>query len=291
VTRPKPALVSVVIPVFNGGALLGEQLEALSQQDYTGSFEVIISNNGSTDDTVAEAQRWSDRLHLRIVECKQHRNASQACNEAYLAARGELLAHLDHDDVASPQWLSAIVDASLNADLVGGQNEYDRLNARTRSWRPYSNTENELPIGYSFLPFIASGNFAIWAEVSRDLGGFNSRYPYAGMDCDICWRAQLASFRFTLAPGAIVHIRFRDTLGAFMRQQYRWGYVAPKLFSDFHVYGMPRRLPESLWSWVKIVCRTVLVPFSRTHRSRWAVDLAFRAGRVAGSLRYRSFFI
>ena len=57
--------VSVVVVMRNAAATIGEQLEALSRQDYAGPWEVVLADNGSTDDSVAVARQWEDRLPLR----------------------------------------------------------------------------------------------------------------------------------------------------------------------------------------------------------------------------------
>jgi glycosyltransferase involved in cell wall biosynthesis len=96
------SLVSVVIPVRNGLPFLDTQLHALADQDYSGDFEVVVSDNGSTDGTRAHVDRMSFPFPLRCVDSSQVRGVSHARNVGIAAARGEFLAITDHDDAVHP---------------------------------------------------------------------------------------------------------------------------------------------------------------------------------------------
>jgi glycosyltransferase involved in cell wall biosynthesis len=54
--------VSVIVPAYNGERWIRDQLTALSKQTYTGEWELIVADNGSTDDTRAIAASWADRF-------------------------------------------------------------------------------------------------------------------------------------------------------------------------------------------------------------------------------------
>jgi glycosyltransferase involved in cell wall biosynthesis len=64
-----PPRLSVVIPCYNSAATIGDQLTALAAQRTRYSWEVLIADNGSRDDTVAVVKRFRDRIPaLRIVD-------------------------------------------------------------------------------------------------------------------------------------------------------------------------------------------------------------------------------
>jgi len=59
--------LSVILPCFNGAETIALQLEALANQQWEGDREVIVSNNGSTDDSMEIVERYRDRLpNLRM---------------------------------------------------------------------------------------------------------------------------------------------------------------------------------------------------------------------------------
>jgi glycosyltransferase involved in cell wall biosynthesis len=69
--------VSVVIAALNAAATLPLQLAALAAQDYSGSWEVVVADNGSTDATVAIAREFASSLpHLVLVDASDRRGQS-----------------------------------------------------------------------------------------------------------------------------------------------------------------------------------------------------------------------
>jgi len=81
-TTKKIPKVSIGMPVFNGGATLREAIESLLAQSFT-DFELIISDNGSTDDT-EEICREYDAVDERIRYVRQPKNRGAAENWAFL---------------------------------------------------------------------------------------------------------------------------------------------------------------------------------------------------------------
>lgn len=98
-------LVSVVIPTYNKPALLLKALDSVFAQALT-DYEVIVVNDGSTDDTVLRLQPLADRLRL-ITQSNQGIGAAR--NRGIAEARGKYVALLDHDDWWLPEKLSTQV--------------------------------------------------------------------------------------------------------------------------------------------------------------------------------------
>jgi glycosyltransferase involved in cell wall biosynthesis len=102
---PKP-LVSVVIPTYNRGWTLKEAIDSVLDQDY-GNLELIVVDDGSTDDTPQLLSAYADRLrYLR----QTNRGVSAARNAGIRASRGAFIALLDSDDIWLPGKLIAQVD-------------------------------------------------------------------------------------------------------------------------------------------------------------------------------------
>ncbi len=101
-------LVSVIVPVYNGAALLGQAVRSVLTQPVR-DLELLIVDDGSEDDTpsVAGAAASSD---ARVLFLRQaHQGASAARNLGLLHARGRYVAFLDHDDAWVPGFLSPAV--------------------------------------------------------------------------------------------------------------------------------------------------------------------------------------
>lgn len=98
---PRP-IVSVTIPAYNAAKTLADTLESVLAQDHP-SFEVIVVDDGSRDETAAVALRYAPRV--RLVQ-KTNGGLADARNAGIGAARGELIALLDADDLCAPDRLS-----------------------------------------------------------------------------------------------------------------------------------------------------------------------------------------
>jgi glycosyltransferase involved in cell wall biosynthesis len=106
--------VSVVIPAYNAGAYIGRTLESVKQQTF-GDFEVIVVDDGSTDDTAEVVQAFAkDDGRIRLVRQAQSGQAA-ARNRAIAEARGRYVANLDADDLWRPAFLARTV-AALEAN-------------------------------------------------------------------------------------------------------------------------------------------------------------------------------
>lgn len=95
--------VSVIIPAYNVAAFINETLASVFAQTFT-DFEVIVVNDGSpdTEELDRAIQPYRERIHYLS---QNNRGASAARNTGLHAARGELIAFLDADDLWSPNYL------------------------------------------------------------------------------------------------------------------------------------------------------------------------------------------
>jgi len=113
--------VSVIIPAYNQGHYLAEAIQSVLDQTHQ-DFEIIVVDDGSTDDTRQIAERFSDpRVHYVY---QQNRGLSGARNTGIRHARGAYLTYLDSDDQFLPEKLNLLVtelEAKPEIGLVAGQ--------------------------------------------------------------------------------------------------------------------------------------------------------------------------
>jgi GT2 family glycosyltransferase len=285
---------SVVLPVLNAATTLGDQLAALSKQDWTGEYEVIVADNGSTDRSGRVVAEWVDRLpKLRVVDASDRRGANHARNVGGRAADGALILVCDADDVVEPGWISAMVRAAEHADVLGGAFEETSLNDSVSSaWRP-SHSTTRLPTTVNeFLPFAVSANCAVRTDVFRALGGWSEDYMYGGDDVEFSWRAQLHGYRLAFVPDAIVRYRYRSGLRALFHQFSAYGMAESHLYRDFRGAGAKRRTPTAMakrYAW--LVAHVPDLARSSATRGRWVRAAAFNWGRLRGSVKYRTLYL
>ena len=109
--------VSVILPVYNGAGTIELALRSVFDQTFT-DFEVVVVDDGSTDDTPSVLAKFKDRI--RMIR-QANRGFPGARNTAIAASRGDLLALIDHDDQWLPRKLElnvAALDRDLGASLV-----------------------------------------------------------------------------------------------------------------------------------------------------------------------------
>jgi glycosyltransferase involved in cell wall biosynthesis len=281
-------MVSVIVPVLNGEATLGAQLEALVGQTFRGNWEVIVADNGSSDRSVDVARSFEGRLPgLQVLDASGRRGASHARNVGARAARGGFFAFCDHDDVVTPGWVGAMVEAAELFDLVGGRMECHLLNGSVvASWR-HPKPREDLSVCLGFLPYAPGGNCGVRASVFRDLHGWDEDWALSGQDVDFSWRAQLASHRLGYAPDAVVHYRFRTDLRAMARQAYGYGYGHTRIYREYRDRGVER--PKAIsglkaWAFLLVHADRLRHP---DRRGAWVYRLALRTGRLTGSVKNR----
>lgn len=284
-----PDVVSVVIPAYNAGDVLGRQLDALAQQTYEGAWEVIVADNGSTDATAAVAASFADRLpELRVVDASARRGASHARNVGSEASRGDAIAYVDADDVATTGWLAAVAEALRTADFVSGVDAApgepagDATDATLAAVAPGNGT-------LRFLPWARAGNCAVRAVVYKTVGGWGAdRYPHGGEDVDFSWRVQLAGYPLATAPAAVMWYRPRPGLRGVIRQRFQFGFTTALLYRDFRAHGVQRPTAlEVARRWLWLATRSPYLVLSTRMRHRWVGMAASAAGRIWGSARCR----
>jgi hypothetical protein len=106
--RPAPTF-SVVIAVHNAAETIAEAIDSVLAQTIA-PIELIVCDDGSTDETDAAVRRYGDRITYLT---KAHGGVASACNSALEVAVGEFFARLDADDVYEPERLEALTELAL----------------------------------------------------------------------------------------------------------------------------------------------------------------------------------
>ncbi len=279
--------LSVVIPCYNAAATLGEQLEALARQNWSGEWEVIVADNGSTDDSRGIAARYAERLPLRIVDASARRGAGFAYAAGAAAATGDALLFCDADDVVGEGWLAAMAAALAVHDFVAAACDMEKLNEPwVRATRANTQKTGLQQYHYPpFLPHAGGSTLGVKRALFEAIGGFDQSLQL--LDTDLCWRLQLAGVHLHFVPEAVVHVRLRTSLRAIFRQALAWGEGNVALYRKYRPLGMP---PLGRWAWIPgwwALIRGIALWRTRGGRARWVWQCGWRLGRLRGSLRYR----
>ncbi len=127
--------LSVILPCFNGAETIALQLEALANQQWAGEWELIVSNNGSTDNSMEIVEQFRDRLPLRIVNAHTsgpRLGVAHSHNTELKAAAGDAFAFCEADDEVTPNWLATMAESLEVYPCVSGVLDLRRLNRPRR---------------------------------------------------------------------------------------------------------------------------------------------------------------
>lgn len=287
-TGPGSVRLSVVIPCYNAERTIGAQLEALAQQTWPEQWEIIVVNNRCTDGSMAVIDSFRTRMrNLRVVDALDKQGAGYAMNVGARAARGELLAFCDADDVVGDGWVAAMAAALGAHGFVSGPHEITRLNSSGLQ----QHRGNSQPTGVQqytnppYLPHAGAGNMGIRRAVFEKVGGFDESMA-ALFDTDLCWKIQLSGTPLESAPGAILHVRYRDTAGSLYRQARSYGEWNVFVYKRYRLHGMPiLHWKHGVAGWIDLV-RELPALFSPSARASWLWNLGWRVGRLKGCIKY-----
>ncbi len=214
-TPPAAQSVTLIIVNFNSGARLGRCLDSLARQTVSG-FEVIIVDNASSDDSLAQASLAG--RNVLLIEAGCNAGFAAANNMAAKAASGDWLAFLNPDAYPEPGWLEALLRAAARHPQT------DAFGSRQLDAGDPSRLDGEGDVctifgvayrggyGHAAQPGGADGECfspcAAAALVRRsvfvDLGGFDERFFCYGEDVDFGFRLRNAGGRAVQVNSAIV---------------------------------------------------------------------------------------
>lgn len=282
--------LSVIIACFNAADTVAIQLEALANQHWSEPWEVIISDNGSTDETLTVIKQYEKRLpNLRIVDSSDRRGAAHARNVAMLAATADALAFCDADDEVAPGWVAAMGAALSKHDFVAGRLEPKKLNHPWVLKSRFCPQQEGLQVYQNppYLTHAASCNLGIKRSLHETIGGFDEHFRVV-QDTDYCWRVQLAGTKLHFVPNAVVYYRFRNTLGDIYRQARAYGEGNIFLYKKYQPLGMPKLLWKvSVEGWVKLLIRLPKVFLGKGRCANWVWWFGWQMGRLQGCIKYR----
>jgi glycosyltransferase involved in cell wall biosynthesis len=218
--------ITVIVPCYNAASTIGNELQALANQQYNGAWEVIVVDNGSRDQSIAVAESFRKVLpNLRIIHATERRGVAYVRNAAARAATGDALIFCDADDEVAPGFLAAMSEALQHHDCVACRFDGTKLN---KSWIARGRAgcvaqQDGLQRGYLHptLPYAGGGGLGVKKSVHESVGGFDESLLRQA-DSDYCFRVQLAGVPLYFAREALYHVRWRNDVWGTFQQARCW---------------------------------------------------------------------
>jgi glycosyltransferase involved in cell wall biosynthesis len=281
-------MTSVVVPVHNAEPYLADLLASLEAQDMRAPWEVVLVDNHSTDKSSAVARTFEGRLPLRMMAASARANPSYARNAGVASTTSEKLLFIDADDAVAPGYVRAMTTALDTHPLVTSRVDSEALNpgwVQNAHGAPWQATG--VGVFFDFLP--ASGiNIGIRRALFESLGGFPEAFS-GSEDMAFSWNAQIrGGVPLHFVQDAVYLYRYRATIGELFAQGANWGRDSVLLYRTYREAGMPgRSVRAGVIDWFHAI-RGLAAAGSKSARAPFAVRLGLCAGRLRGSLQYRT---
>lgn len=110
-------MVSVIVPVYNVEEYLEQCIQSIVNQTYS-NIEILILDDGSTDDSGKICLKWQRKDHRIVYVSKKNEGLGETRNLGVKMARGDVLAFVDSDDWIAPDFISIMLEAMCDCDMV-----------------------------------------------------------------------------------------------------------------------------------------------------------------------------
>ena len=311
--------VAVLIPAHNEGRVMRDTLTAMLALDYPAEHsEVIVVDDGSTDDTAAIVRSFAERdARVRLVSVppgEGGRGKSRALNIGLRHTDAPFIAVYDADNSPEPDALRYLMaQLVLHPELGGVLGKFRTDNAKRNLLTRFINIET-----LSFQSIVQAGrwklfgvstlpgtNFVIRRSVLEAIGGWDEEAITE--DSEMSIRVYMEGFRIKMIPYAVTHEQEPETWSVWFRQRTRWvrgnNYVAKKFFFQIPRFTNKVLAIEILYLlslyyvfFVALVCSDVLlvasllglvsIPLPGPYTAVWALGVALFVMEIALALAY-----
>jgi glycosyltransferase involved in cell wall biosynthesis len=230
--------VSVIVPTFNGALRIGKCLTALLEQKSGIATEIVVVNDGSTDNTADVVLRCPG---VRLVN-QAHAGPAAARNRGVLESKGAIILFTDDDCVPQSDWLNAMLAPFHDPEVVGAKGTY-RTTQRSLIARfvqiEYEDRYHRMT-RYADIDFIDTYSAAFRRDRFLEAEGYDTSFPTAcAEDVDLSYRMSVRGWKMKFAPAAVVYHTHPDTLSGYLKKKYKFA---------FWRISAVKRTPDKVWN-------------------------------------------
>jgi len=214
---------SIVIPTSNGALRIGNCLDALLRQTAGRSAEIIVVDDGSTDNTGHLVERYSG---VRLIT-QTNAGPGSARNRGALEARGKIILFTDDDCVPMPDWLDAMLEPFEDSEVVGVKGVYRTHQKSLTACFVQIEYEDRYRLLASLdcIDFIDTYSAAFRRDRFLEMTGYDTSFPLAcAEDVELSYRMSARGWQMTFAPAAIVYHTHPDTLWRYLKKKYKFAF-------------------------------------------------------------------
>jgi glycosyltransferase involved in cell wall biosynthesis len=201
----KPA-ITVLMPAYNAGAFIADAIASVLQQSFP-DFELLIVNDGSTDDTLNIIHSFSDERIIVINQSNQ--GVAEALNTGLKHARADYIARFDADDICDPKRLEIQYDfmqTNPGYQILGSAADYMDMDGHyVFNYQPPAHSDEQIQkLGYMQCPFVHSTVFYRRNEIIS-AGGYDKNA--LGFEDHLLWRKMVKNGKAFNFSKSLIKVR------------------------------------------------------------------------------------
>ncbi len=219
--------VTVLIPAYNAASTIRATLSSLLAQDFEEPYEIVVVDSSSDETPHIVASEFST---VRLIHRDEQTDPGTARNLGIVQARGEIIACIDADCIAPPNWLSRMMTAQrAGHEVVGGTVENGNPGSII-AWAGYLGEFREwLPVGQPRLVnHVPTCNISYRRSIFSRFGGFPTRF-YPQEDLLYHWRLTQRGVSIWFDPEIRVRHLHRSTWRDYNRHLRRIGHITARV--------------------------------------------------------------
>lgn len=227
-------MISVVVPAYNAAATIVACVQALQQQTFPEPYEIIVVDDGSTDETAVLAQQAG----ATVIRRPRGRPAA-ARNSGIRAAAGTLICCTDADCIPTPDWLRELTTPFADPDLVAAKGSYATRQPQlvARFVQLEYEDKYDLLAQQETIDFIDTYAAAYRRDVLLANDGFDEQFPYLE-DQELSFRLAARGYKMVFRPTAVVYHHHSHTLRRYCRKKAIIGYWKAQVVRRFPQHGV-----------------------------------------------------
>jgi glycosyltransferase involved in cell wall biosynthesis len=245
---------SIVIPTYNRKPILEKCLRALEQQTYCGSYEVVVVDDGSTDDTLPWLQEQAHTFpHVRLLQ-QNHQGPAAARNLGVEQAAGDTIVFIDSDLVVTELFLQAHTKAMTQAQQALGHNRLFTYGAVINTSNFDTPTAEAYKITDFSAAYFATGNVMLSKQWLLQAGLFDTEFSlYGWEDLELGVRLKNLGLKLIKVPQAVGyhwHPAFTlDQLPALIDQELQRGKMGAVFYQKHPTWAVRMMLQMTMLHW------------------------------------------
>jgi glycosyltransferase involved in cell wall biosynthesis len=242
-------MVSVVVPVYNGGRTISGTIQCLLNQSVA-PREIIVVDDGSTDDTASVLKRFDGKI--KIIS-KRNGGPASARNCGIKEAEAEFIAFTDSDCLPDREWLANLL-SGFTDDKVAGVGGIVR-GADSSAVSDYMDMVRYLDPARAAsgeVNYLVTANACFRRSVLMDVGLFNEQFLKPGAeDTELCIKIRARGYELSAVESALVLHHHKPTVRVFLKTMMNYGegrYILEQTWPQFaeqHTH-QPRRLLKQM---------------------------------------------